>query len=87
MPTSLFAKLKQSYGAPEELDGFGELKEAEQEKVKRAWEEGAIPEDDQGPGEAVAVEKKKKAPAKRAKKGDGDDEKPAKKRARKVKVH
>ncbi|GJE86488.1 zf-PARP domain-containing protein [Phanerochaete sordida] len=81
------AKLKASYGKPEEIEGFSEIKEAEQEKVKRAWEEGAIPEDDKGPGEPVATEKKKKAPAKRAKKDDdGDDgEKPAKKRARKAK--
>lgn len=84
MPATMVAKLKQSYGAVEEIEGFDTLKEAEQEKVKRAWEHGAIPDEDQGPGEAVAVEKK--APAKRAKKGTGDGAKPAKKRARKAKV-
>ena len=82
----MITKLKASYTTPEEIEGFSELKEAEQEKVKRAWEEGAIPDEDQGPGEPVASEKKK-APAKRAKKdADDDDEKPAKKRARKAKV-
>ena len=83
MPTPMVAKLKQSYESAEEIEGFSELKEAEQDKVNRAWDEGAIPEGDQGPGEAVAVEKK--APAKRAKKDD-DGEKPGKKRARKAKV-
>ena len=79
----MVAKLKQSYSKPEEIEGFDELKEAEQEKVRRAWDDGAIPEDDKGPGEPVASEKKK--PAKRAKKSDdGDGEKPAKKRARKA---
>ena len=55
--------------------------------MKRAFEQGEIPEEDQGPGEPVPSEKKKKAPAKRAKKDDdGDEEKPARKRARKAKV-
>lgn len=64
----MIAKLKQSYAKPEEIEGYDELKPAEQEKVTRAWEEGAIPEDDKGPGEPVPSEKKKKAPAKRARK-------------------
>jgi hypothetical protein len=81
----MVAKLKQSYAKPEEIEGFDELKEAEQEKVKRAWEEGAIPDEDQGPGEPVPSEKKK-APAKRTRKGDDGEEKPARKRARKAKV-
>lgn len=86
-PETMVGKLKASCSTPEEIEGFSELKEAEQEKVKRAWEGGAIPDEDQGPGEPVASEKKK-APAKRAKKDADDDdrEKPAKKRARKAKV-
>ncbi|EKM56501.1 uncharacterized protein PHACADRAFT_253668 [Phanerochaete carnosa HHB-10118-sp] len=82
-PASTIEKLKTSCSKPEEIEGFDELKEAEQEKVKCAWDEGAIPEKDQGPGEPIVTEKKK-APAKRAKKDDGE-EKPMKKRARKAK--
>lgn len=57
---------------------------AEKEKVQRAWDEGKIPDDDQGPGEAVETGKKKVA-APRKKKDDGD--KPKKGRAKaKVRV-
>ncbi|PCH44734.1 zf-PARP-domain-containing protein [Wolfiporia cocos MD-104 SS10] len=78
----LVGSLKVSYGAPSEIDGFGDLKEAEQEKVTRAWKEGIIPEDDKGPGEAVDTGKK--TSAKRKKKEEGDDEKP-KARAKRAK--
>lgn len=77
--------LKTSYGSADDIPGHGELKDGEKEKVTRAWDEGEIPEDDQGPGEAVEG-LAKKAPAKRKPKDDGDDGAAPKKRARKAKV-
>ena len=79
----LLAKAKKSYADPSEAEGFSDLKEAEQEKVKRGWEADEIPDEDKGPGEPVDTGKAKaKAPAKRAKKEEGDE--PPKKRARKA---
>ena len=75
--------MKASYSAPTDVDGFGELKSAEQDKVQRAWEAGEVPDDDKGAGEAV--ETAKKAPAKRKKDEDGE-EKPKRGRSKKVKV-
>ncbi|EED79466.1 predicted protein [Postia placenta Mad-698-R] len=63
--------------------GWGELKEGEQDKVRRAWEEGAVPEEDQGAGEAVDTGKK--APARRRKKAEDADDAEPKKRGRKPK--
>lgn len=79
--------MKASYSAPSQIEGFAELKEGEQGKVQRAWDAGAVPEEDQGVGEAVAREKK--APARRKKKEeDGEEgEKPKRARAKKAKVH
>ncbi|CCM01220.1 uncharacterized protein FIBRA_03268 [Fibroporia radiculosa] len=79
------ASMKLSYSEPSEIEGFNILKSAEQEKVQRAWDNGAIPEEDRGPGEAVDTGKK--APVKRKKKDeDGNaDEKPKKTRGRKPK--
>ncbi|KAF7796143.1 hypothetical protein EIP86_007317 [Pleurotus ostreatoroseus] len=76
------AKLKKSYSEPSGVDGYSDLKEAEQEKVNRAWEADEIPDDDKGPGEPNADASKKKTPAKKAKKDDGE---PPKKKARKAK--
>ncbi|CDO71198.1 hypothetical protein BN946_scf184845.g69 [Trametes cinnabarina] len=76
----LVRKLKASYDEPSQIEGWEELKEAEKEKVQRAWEDGQIPDDDKGAGEAVDTGKKKPVPRKKkdADAGD-DDEKPAKK--------
>ncbi|KAJ3535013.1 hypothetical protein NM688_g7039 [Phlebia brevispora] len=82
LPNEALAKLKKSYSEPSAIEGFSELKEAEQDKVKRAWEADEIPEDDKGPGEPVVDAAKKKAPAKRAKKDE--DGEPPKKRVRKA---
>ena len=76
------AQLKKSYSEPSQVEGFADLKEAEQEKVKRAWEAGEIPEEDKGAGEAVDTGKK--AAAKKTKKSDEGE--PPKKRARRTKV-
>ena len=77
--------MKASYGSASEIDGFGDLQAGEKEKVERAWDAGAVPDEDQGPGEPVeaAGAGKKKAAAPRKKK-DEDGEKP--KRGRKPKV-
>lgn len=81
----LLASLKASYDDPAEVEGFGELKSVDQDKVRRALEEGGIPDGDKGVGEAVDTGKK--APVRRKKKDaeDGDEEKP-KKKARKPKA-
>lgn len=34
------------YSDPSEIPGFDELREADQEKIRRAWEEGEVPEDE-----------------------------------------
>ena len=75
--------MRASYDTPAEIEGFNELKSTEQDKVKRAWEAGEVPDDDKGAGEAV--ETAKKAPAKRKKDEDGE-EKPKRGRAKKAKV-
>ncbi len=74
-------KLKASYDEPSKIDGYGDLKEGEKEKVQRAWDEGHIPDDDKGPGEAVDTGKKKAA-APRKKKADDGEEKPKRSRAK-----
>ncbi|KAI0341288.1 zf-PARP-domain-containing protein [Trametopsis cervina] len=79
-----FAKLKKSYSEPEKIEGYDGLQDADKEKIGRAWEEGAIPEDDKGPGDPAPGLATKRAPAKRTKKTD-DGDKPPKKRARKAK--
>lgn len=78
----MFAQLKKVYAEVTEVEGYKDLQDADKEKVKSAWEEGNIPEDTKGPGEAAVLPKK--APAKRAKKDDGA---PPKKRVRKAKVN
>ncbi|KAH8102246.1 zf-PARP-domain-containing protein [Cristinia sonorae] len=80
--TTRVAKLVQSYDEPSAVEGFSDLQEGDKERVQRAWEEGAIPEDDKGPGEAIEVAKKKPAP--RKKKDDDGEDRP-KKRAKKAK--
>ena len=84
VPASLFAKLAQSYTEPSKIEGYDDLKEADKEKLQRAWDAGAIPEDDKGPGEPVEGLKTKRAPAKKAAKDE--DKEPPKKRARRTKV-
>lgn len=88
-PAAHLAKLKRTYTEVESIPGFDEIKAAEQEKVRAAWEVDEIPEDDKGPGEPVDTGKKKaSAPrkSKKAKDADGEDEERPKKRVRKTKV-
>lgn len=85
-PTTRVAQLVQSYDEAKAVEGWSELKSGEQEKVQRAWEEGAIPEEDKGPGEPIEAEPKKKAAAPRKKKADDQEGSRPKKRAKKAKV-
>lgn len=81
----MIASMKVSYGEPSEIEGFSQLKPAEQEKVQRAWDADEVLVEDKGPGEAV--ENGKKAPVKRKKKDDdGEDAKPKRTRVKKAKV-
>lgn len=72
--------MKSAYDEPSKVQGFDDLKEGEKEKAQRAWDEGKIPADDKGPGEAVDTGKKKAAP--RKKKADDGEEKPKRSRAK-----
>ncbi|KAL6301402.1 hypothetical protein BKA93DRAFT_901941 [Sparassis latifolia] len=88
-PSKMIASMKASYSEPSEIEGWSDLKEAEQEKVRRAWDEGAIPDEDKGVGEAVDTGKK--APTRRKKKEENGDEtekaeKPKRSRAKKAKA-
>ena len=49
--------------------------------MQRAWEDGKIPDDDRGPGEAVETGKKKAAAPRKKKDADGE-EKPKRGRAK-----
>ncbi|KZT68398.1 zf-PARP-domain-containing protein [Daedalea quercina L-15889] len=69
----ILASMKASYDAPSEIEGFGELKPAEQEKVQRAWDAGEVPDEDKGAGEAIDTGKK--APVKRKKKDEDGEPK------------
>ncbi|KAI0765256.1 poly polymerase and DNA-ligase Zn-finger region-domain-containing protein [Fomes fomentarius] len=71
----LIERVKASYDEPSKIEGFDDLQVSEKEKVQRAWDEGKIPDDDKGPGEAVETGKKKAA-APRKKKADNGEEKP-----------
>ncbi|TFY54279.1 hypothetical protein EVJ58_g8959 [Rhodofomes roseus] len=80
----MIASMQASYSESSEIDGFNDLKPAEQEKVQRAWDAGEVPEEDQGPGEAVETAKKA-APKRKKKDEDGEEEKPKRSRAKKAK--
>ncbi|KAI9464225.1 hypothetical protein HD554DRAFT_1991603, partial [Boletus coccyginus] len=89
----IITNMKAKFASPEDLDGFEDLNEEDQERVRRAWEEGRvadedIPETARKPADAEDDEKpkKKRAPAKKKDEGEGDEEeKPKKKRATKSK--
>jgi hypothetical protein len=81
---------KQDETKPEELDGFEELREEDQARIVKAYEEGKVAEEDipesakihldeEGNvipyvAPVVVKEKKKAAPRKKAAKKDSDDE-------------
>ncbi|CAL1708643.1 unnamed protein product [Somion occarium] len=83
-PSELISKLKRSYDEPSNIEGFEDIKDAEKDKIRAAWEAGEIPEADKGVGEPVETEKKKAAPRKKKAAAEEEEERP-KKRARKAK--
>lgn len=87
--------MKAKFSDPEDLDGFEDLKEEDQARVRRAWEEGHVADEDIPPSARKPADtendeekpKKKRAPAKKKaeEEGDEEEEKPKKKRATKQK--
>jgi hypothetical protein len=82
--------MKSSFSSADELDGFDELQPADQEKVRKAWEDGHVADEDipetarkaEGGDDAEeAKPKKKRASAK--KDGEGEAAKPKKARTSK----
>lgn len=68
--------MKKSFDEADELDGFEELNDDDQEKIRQAWKEGHVAEED--------VPESAQKPAKDADEVDDEDEedaKPAKKKA------
>ena len=81
--------MKKSFSEADELDGFDELRPADQDKIRKAWEDGHVADEDipetarkaQGDDGEEEKPKKKRAPAK---KGDeGEAAKPKKARTSK----
>lgn len=70
---AIIKNMKQSFEEADELDGFDDLKDKDKERIRSAWKEGKvadedIPESARGGGDEVDEEdkpKKKKAPAKK----------------------
>jgi hypothetical protein len=82
--------MKNSFSSADELDGFNELQPADQEKIRKAWEDGNVADEDipetarkaEGGDDAEeAKPKKKRAPAN--KDGEGEAAKPKKARTSK----
>jgi hypothetical protein len=63
--------MKKSFSEADELDGFDELQPADQDRIRKAWNEGRVPDEDV-PETARKPEKADDA---------NDEEKPKKKRA------
>jgi len=63
--------MKKSFSEADELDGFDELQPADQDRIRKAWDEGRVPDEDV-PETARKPEKADDA---------NDEEKPKKKRA------
>jgi len=83
--------MKKSFPEADELDGFDDLQPEDQDKIRKAWDDGHVADEDvpETARKPDAVEdaneevkpKKKRAPAK--KDGEGDVPKPKKARASK----
>ena len=82
---------KKSFSQADELDGFDELQPADQDKIRRAWDDGHVADEDvpetarkpeqAGDTDEEAKPKKKRAPPK--KDDEGDVAKPKKARTTK----
>lgn len=89
---TIIDNMKKSFSEADELDGFDELQPADQDKIRKAWEDGHVADEDvpetarKAEGDDGADEakpKKKRAPAKKAE--EGEAAKPKKARASKKK--
>jgi len=80
----VIAKFKDAFDNPDELDGFEELKAVDKERVRKAWEDGKVADEDIPPtakktgdagdaGEDDEKPKKKRAPPKKKARKDEDD--------------
>ncbi|KAI9511632.1 hypothetical protein F5148DRAFT_974860 [Russula earlei] len=91
--TTIIINMKKSFSKADDLDGFDELQPVDQEKIRKAWDDGHvadgdIPETARKPdsGDDVNEEikiKKKRAPPKKDVEGEGEVPKPKKARASK----
>jgi len=90
----IITNMKEKFSNPDDLDGFEDLNDEDKERVRRAWDQGHVDDDDipptaRKPADAEGDEdkpKKKRAPAKKKAEAEGDEEeKPKKKRAAKSK--
>jgi hypothetical protein len=87
---TIITNMKKSFSEADELDGFDELQPADQDKIRKTWELGHVPDEDipetarKAQGDDGADEevkpKKKRAPAK---KSEGEAAKPKKARTSK----
>jgi hypothetical protein len=83
--------MKSQFESADDLDGFELLKEEDQERVRKAWEDGKVADEDipataikptGDEAEGDEEKPKKRAPAKAKKDASGEDgEKPKRKRA------
>ncbi|KAI9458848.1 hypothetical protein BJY52DRAFT_398656 [Lactarius psammicola] len=91
---TIITNMKKSFSEADELDGFDELQPADQDKIRKAWEDGHVADEDvpetarkaegdDGAGDEEPKPKKKRAPAKKA--DEGEAAKPKKARASKKK--
>ena len=93
----IIENVKKTFEDADGLDGFEDLKEEDQEKLKAAWEVGHVADEDipatarkEGTGDEEEEEKPKKRASKKKKEANDDEqqeeEKPKKARGRKPKV-
>lgn len=90
--TKIFSNMKSQFESAHELDGFDELKDEDKERIRKAWADGRVADEDipetakkpAGDEANDSEEKpKKRAPAKSKKDAVGeDDEKPKRKRTK-----
>lgn len=89
--------MKNSFNEASELDGYEDLREEDQERISKAWEDGHVadedipdsarkPEGEEGEEEEEEEKPKKKAPARKKKEADGE-EKPKRVRKKVSLVH
>ncbi|KAI0826411.1 zf-PARP-domain-containing protein [Irpex lacteus] len=95
--SKIISNMKKSFDEADKLDGFGELREEDQDKIRKAWDAGHVadadipetarsrePDEDEHTDNRKKQDNKGKA-VKRAKDDDKADE-PQQKKARKMKV-